>query len=201
MPWDCACGVHIEQDDETTCPSCGERKSAWTLVADRTRTLSVTTRRAPLFRGEDAAPRPRDAGWDDVALAPASEVVALEAELLRQLAEAGLGPAPAHVLVARVPAGKDGTVTVLPEFGQREVEPVTLADDAADPGAGRDVRLLLVFGDGAGDPALAPPGVHVVDVGEGTPLGYAPQVGVTAVTRKRTALPVVAGLRAFRWSV
>lgn len=68
MPWDCTCGAHVDRDDETGCPSCCQQKSAWTLAADKTRTLSVTTRKAPLFRREGDDVVESGAGYVGMAL-------------------------------------------------------------------------------------------------------------------------------------
>lgn len=194
MPWTCsACSVEVARDDEAVCPQCGEKKASWTLVADRTRTLQVTTRRSPLYTGESAAPVAREAGYAAAALVEAKALVAIEAPLVRRLAGAGLLPPPDCLLVVRVPAGKTSTITLVPEFERREMTEQAFADRA------EDARFLLTFG-GALAPEHVPEGVAAIDVGEPTARGWAPALGVTAVVRKKTSLPVTAGRRAFTWS-
>lgn len=201
MPWDCTCGTHVDRDDDTGCPACGHQKGAWTLVADKTRTLSVTTRKAPFYCGDADDLVPLETGYAGMALVECKELVTIEKALVAQLAEAGLGPATRHVLVVRIAAGKSGQVTLVPEFEKREVQELAFAtdDEPERPEGGKDVRFLLVHG--RGDLPDAPPGVHLVDVGETTKRGYAPQLSVGALSKKRTPLPVVAERRAFVWSL
>lgn len=200
MPWDCTCGTHVDRDD-SGCPACGQQKGAWTLVADKTRTLSVTTRKAPLYCGDSDDLVQLEAGYAGAALVECKELVTIEKALVAQLAEAGLGPATRHVLVVRLAAGKSGQVTLVPEFEKREVQELAFPtdDEPERPEGGKDVRFLLVHG--RGDLPNAPAGVHLVDVGETTKRGYAPQLSVGALSKKRTPLPVVAERRAFVWSL
>jgi hypothetical protein len=194
MPWDCSCGVHVERDDETACPSCGQTKASWTLVADTTRTLSIAVKKAPLFRGASEEHPPRAAGLGAFEVVEASELVTLEKELVRQLAGLDLLPAPALLLVVRV--AKAGDVVVVAEREEGAVEEQRFR--AEGPG---ELRFLLVHGEGELEPDLVPAGVHVIDVGEPTPRGYAPALGVAALTKKRTTLPISAERRAFTWSM
>lgn len=191
MPWDCSCGTHVERDDEAACPACGQAKASWTLVADKTRTLSLSTKK-PLYRGVGDDYVPRADGLDGFEVVETTELVTLEKRLVRQLAALELLPAPAHLLVVRVPAGKSGDVTLVPEVEDGEVAPVSFPTDGA-----AELRFLLVHGPGELAPELAPPGVHVVDVHEPTARGHAPQLGVAALTKKRTTLPIATALRAF----
>ena len=63
MPWKCKqCGGAVAVDTTATCPSCGATKTAWSMVAHRTRQFVVKTKRFDLLRGVE--PRALPPGSD-----------------------------------------------------------------------------------------------------------------------------------------
>ncbi len=201
MPWTCdRCGNELK-DDLAAC-ACGRTKEAWTIQAERTRALQITTGRAKLevLRGISAAPEPLPPPGSAPApaeLVPADVCPALPASVVQLLLQGGQLPAPAHRLVARVwPRKLEPTVTVGVELARGPVQerPFDPAAAEATPEGALDVPFVCVWG----APRLEPgaiPGHEVVDLSEEGEPGFAPAIEVAAV-RKRVELPVAAVERA-----
>lgn len=194
MPWPCtACDVTLP-DDVGACPTCGATKESWTVVQDRTRTLTVTRKKLEALVGASDAPAPPPVEPRVAFEVEAAEhAPALQATSALNLARQGLGPAPAHLLVARAHAGGDAEVEVTltvertadvarEHVVRREVPPALRGKGPVD------VPFLLVYGPGAEQVAF--PGVEVVDAtDEAAEGGHAPAVELSGL-RKRFELPV-----------
>jgi hypothetical protein len=194
MPWDCAaCGATALLDDTSACPGCGGGKAAWTMHANKTRTMRMTRKeKLELLRGTDATRPARDAGYaPDVELVAAQRAVSLPKEMARELLEQKLLPAPTTVLVARLHPrpGQDPTVTTSALFEVAEVVPAQHPQEPLQAAGSLDVWFLLVHGPGSTD-GLDFPGLIVLDVTEETDAGHAPQLGVAALAAKRKDLPI-----------
>lgn len=199
MPWSCpGCGSEVP-DDRGACAGCGQSKTSWTVFADATRTLRISTRSFTLRRGRDASPgalgEPGDPETDVT-----TEGRALERRYADSLRSSGRRPAPADTLyVALAPAGAaDLTVTGEVLFAGKPTEPFEVPLQAP-PGLARDavvlVPLVLVFGPGPQVPRDAFPGATVLDVDEPAPdgaPGHAPALEVQAFGRPARAVDLVA---------
>jgi hypothetical protein len=204
MPWDCAsCNETVEKDTVIKCPSCGTDKASWTMVADTTRTFSVTrSKKAEYLKGEGSDPCPQaEPPYPEVTCVDTEEAVAVPKSVARSLAKKDQLPAPEQILFLRLKpkAGADVTVTLTPEYETKEIAELEFPEDA-EPGEDGtlDVRFLFVHGGGED---VTIPGVHVVDISEATDRGFAPQVGVKALVRKRKVLPISGEYREFEFSV
>lgn len=198
MPWVCpSCDSVVTQDDVSTCPGCGSSKSAWTMHADRTRTLVVGRKRIELQRGvsADEVP-PGHASHSGADVVPATHAYALSKREAQAIADAGKLPASHDVLFVRLfPGGSpERGVTIAVNFDHHEVEelPPAHPDDPALDAAGKvDVKFLFVWGDDPAVPLPTFPGLHVVDVSEESDDGWthAPSIAVEAL-KKTGELPV-----------
>lgn len=194
MPWSCgACGALVEDDGEGTCAACGARKTSWTVIQDRTRTLRLGKRRFELLRGttREAAP-PRDPPYAGEDLLQADHGVVVAASTLRALHAQGLAPAGHHVLFVRLrpDRAKDWTVRVAIDLAQdaRREEAHPVAGELVDGEV--DARFVFVCADGADLAGVTFPGVALVDVTDDAGLGYAPEVEVRALGRAPRELPL-----------
>lgn len=171
MPWTCpACARQIPVDDAGRCPDCGGAKTSWTVQADVTRAMRVSTARLRLLVGAARAatelagpPRPADAelvegpGW------------VLLKERARELLERGLRPPPAELVFARVKAKADEPPLLQLALHRRQGESLEVESEeqamarAPDDPQVWELPLLLVGGAGEA-PAVA--GVQVLDVGD-----------------------------------
>ncbi len=191
MPWTCsACAVEV-LDDHPACPACGAKKSSWTLHAERTRTLAISTPRLVVLRGERAEPLlASEVHLEDVVLHETDEAPALLRADVLALHRAGRRPAPRDVVFVRSgqdPDPKRGySVTV--EFARQAVE------SSARPwqrGGWWEARLVFVRGpEPAGWAEVAFPGLELVCVHEDGEPGHAPTIELEA-QRKRRELRVV----------
>ncbi len=102
MPWTCSCGREVALDYES-CSSCGEFKTAWTVVPDHARVFRVdTSPRLEALRGLGGDPLGGGADYDLATLEGTDEALSLSAAKARAMAEAGERPAPAQVLFVRL---------------------------------------------------------------------------------------------------
>lgn len=192
MPWQCTrCHAAVPRDD-IPCPACGAVKTAWSMVARRTRAFVVAQKKFELLRGTGERPlRADDPAQAETEVAPAEEVRSTPKAGLRRLLSEGLLPASRDVLFVRLfPRGsKELTVTITAAFAAQESRDVEVAPLAEVTGDAVDVPLLFVHGEGdASDLQLA--GLHVVDIAEATELGHAPSVELKALKRPSRSLPV-----------
>ena len=176
------------------------------MVADQTRTFAVTrSKKVEYLKGEGDDPCPQEEPpYPEVTCVGTEEAVALPKSIARRLAKNEQLPAPEQVLFLRLKPPKKGgdlTVTLTPEYETREVSELSFPQEGepelSEAGT-LDVRFLFVFGGGE-DVTL--PGVHVVDISEESDQGFAPQVGVKALVRKRKVLPISGEWREFEFSV
>ncbi len=190
MPWTCpSCAVDLT-DDLARCPTCGAVKEAWTLLADRTRTLQVSRGRSRLEARRGVGEQPVRSG-DAV---PAQDTVPAEvcpvlpkAALLALLAR-GLLPAPAQRLIARVwPRKQDRTVTLVVDLAARELLQHEAPGPEGELGAEGWFEVPFVCAYGPEDLSrVQAPGLHLVDVSDDTERGFADEVELHAVKKSLT---------------
>lgn len=192
MPWDClSCQQTVDYDDGK-CPSCGATKASWTMVPDKTRTFTLTTRdRSKCLRprGKDTVAK-AEGVYDGLETDPAEEAVSVPKADVRKLVDDDRMPPPEQILVVRLwpkPSG-DLAVHLLPEFETQEMAEVAYPVERPPEGETVDVRFLLVHGSDPLEVEL--PDVHVIDVTEESDSGYAPRLGVRALSRRRKTLPI-----------
>lgn len=198
MPWSCAaCAVDVAQDD-LPCPSCGNAKAAWTVLAGNTRAMVVTRRSFECLRGAETRPVTGASEYEGASWRATEAVRAVSRAAAGELARAGQGPPPADLLTVRVtPRGKAAPVRIGVEYAQEALEEHEFEPDPELAAQERfDLRFLFVYDDGAGGPAPdelegAFPGVRVVEISEGG--GWAPTLEVTAVGKKGRSLRVQGG--------
>ena len=198
MPWECkSCSAAAINDDVSACPECGVSKASWTLIPDQTRQLTVTRRRkVQLLRSEDPGePLEPEGTYEGLALAKAESAPAIPKQKAQELHEAGQRPAPGQLLFVRLFPREhtDHTVkaTVLYDMAEpvevelpREEEAILREDGSFD------VPLLCVYGPDALPEEVSFAGIEIVDVSEETPTGHASTLGVAALAKKRSDLPL-----------
>ncbi len=183
MPWTCACPVE-QRDDAKACASCGAVKEAWTLHADRTRSLVVTRQRLEVSRGG----RFSTSGEGDL-LVPATRAIALRKRAVSAMAAAGEAPPSGLVLALRLVPPKAGPARLLlevqPAVGEPRQQELALDDGAAE------LRLVLVHGPlDEPTPLDALPGHRTVDVSDGSPAGHAARLRLSIQGRAPVGLPI-----------
>src|SRR5690606_32867634 len=185
--------------DDLVCPSCSAQKDSWTLVAEKTRSFQLSTTKFLVLRAGAAGPLP-EGPLDERALGlePAEVVPAVRREVVQRLVERGGRPSAASAFVVRLvprakrpgPKGRNVALTAL--HASREAAELAVGVEWPDPLAADallDVKLLAVFG--AGDLPERPwPDVTLVDLGEETELGHAPELEVAALGKRPRKLPV-----------
>ncbi len=199
MPWQCpGCAAQV-LDDATACPTCGQRKTSWTLVQDRTRTMRVTSKkRFECLRGDWDAPLEAADDYARAQWTPTEVLPVVHADEARALRAQGRLPAPHDVVTVRAWPGtakdREVALTVLYEGAPaRDVRVPGPTGPLAEDGS-FDVRVLGVWTDAPeGAPAddLSFEGVHVLDVSEPTrPAGHAPFADAAALRRPPRRLRV-----------
>ncbi|MBX3470134.1 MAG: hypothetical protein KF878_24930 [Planctomycetes bacterium] len=190
MPWECPSCQTTQVDDEV-CPGCGTSKSTWTMVANQTRAFVLGKKKLVLLRGVAAATWPPEAPEQEAELVPAERAPVMSKAAAARVAARGHWPPPRRLLRVRLFPNKhkDLTVELTVNFATLEAAELALAFEGApalrDDGS-VDVLVLLVRGEGE---APTFPGVHVVDVSEGAPGGFAPGIEVAALGKPARALP------------
>lgn len=195
MPWSCkTCQAVTPDDSSAACPACGARKTSWTLVQDKTRTMVVgTKKRFECLRGDFGAPVAAAGDYERAGWAPTETLPALHKDAARKLAAEGRLPAPRDVVAVREWPGtaKDRSVAVTVEYAERKAEGRTVPgpEGPLDDDGSIDARLLAVWGDDDAPPP-AFDGLTVVEVSEPTPAGFAPFAQVAALKRPPRRLKV-----------
>jgi hypothetical protein len=197
MPWECkTCNVTIVADD-APCSECGSTKLTWTMVADHTRAFAVTRRRkrVVLLRGVEHSPLEEgDPGYSERETEEATRAYALTKAEAQQLADAGLRPAPHHILIVRLSLKKTETSVQLTKlFAVQEQEVLEFPQELPGDGSAHDARYVFVYGPEELSPDLRFEELEVVDLSEDSDTGCAPEVGAGALKRKRKDLPVLLG--------
>lgn len=188
MPWTCGeCDTADISDAAGVCPTCGDRKLAWTVKEGQTRRFQVARGardKVELLTGDGQA---------------AGEVTSIPRAGAEERARARREPDPEHVLVVRLTAaaGADLSVRVVALHACSEPREVVVpGPERVEASGPRDVRLVFVHGRGTDDAAPTFPGLHVIDVTEeDVEGGHAPAVSVAALKRKARELPVRAFAR------
>ena len=198
MAWTCkSCNTEVASDTDLACPSCGKEKQVWTMHGGQTRQFSVTTRvkKLEFRRGVDSGPGGEGATYQGVETVVAEKAVAVPKGLAQSWHDQGQLPPPDQVLFARLRPGDNPDLTTHFTAIFEAAEPVE-TEHPAPAGAGPDAegvydaRFLCVYGPEALDPELSFAGLAVIDVSEENEVGYAPQVGLRALGRKRKDLPL-----------
>lgn len=186
MPWACSHCKAQNTDDAALC-GCGAAKTTWTVLADRTRTLSVARKRVTLERGADTRTRaPGDPALSATTLVAATRLAPVDTARAAEMAARGLLPATSQLLFVGLegPGAARADVTLEVLFSTRPSEERVLPGPVPADGY---VRVLFVSGPGA--EGLAFPDVHVVDVTEAeADDGHAPTVEVSALGRPAQAV-------------
>ena len=136
MPWQCkSCDTQVPHDDALTCPTCGQAKDAWTLVADKTRTFSLPSKRKKFLcmRSESGGSPTTPEAYDAVSWAKTKVVSALSKRSARALAASGQLPAPFDLLQVRLYPGKhkDKTLRLTPLYEKAALEEVSVPQPLA----------------------------------------------------------------------
>ena len=201
MPWDCkSCGTSDLKDSESACPECQRVKTAWTLVVDRTRTLTVSRKKFVLQKGNGTRPEP--AGQSQVTLSGATKITVLSKSDLRTYSEDGNVPPSAYVVFATLYPRRstDLTVELALIYGAQATESQGYPDAASLETEGVHYAQF-VFTYGQGDVSdVSFPDITIVDLSEGD--GFAPSVEFSALGKKAQELPTTATkLRRFAFSI
>jgi hypothetical protein len=201
MSWDCkSCGAAGVSDNLNTCPECARVKTAWTLVVDRTRTLTISRKKFVLQRGDGSRSGP--ASESPVTLYAAEKITVFTKQELRALADQGHVPASAYVVFVTLYPRQTTDLTVeLAVLYENQASEQLSFPDAATPG-GEDVHYAqFVFAYGDGDlEGIEFPDMTVVDLSELD--GFAPSVEFSALGKKEQELPTTATkLRQYAFSI
>lgn len=155
MPWVCkGCQAPVAFDSRSECPSCGLAKAAWTMEVDRTRAMTVRSRKLRLLtqRGEE--------------LVPAQALPALDHDSLALATQAGTFSLEQGLLL-RAPLRKRGgaapRVRVSVLHGGREAREQELELALSEAGDCYERRVAFVWGE---LPERGPEGVELVGLGE-----------------------------------
>lgn len=190
MAWTCKkCATEVSEDD-LVCTQCEAPKTVWTMVAEKTRTFTISGARVEYKRGRGyAAKPPGDRSYDPGRVVPADCLyVYPKADALR-VREAGLEPPSVHIVTVRLfpKKKKELEVQLTINFAEAEEDDREFpyeGDPVLSPEGYVDVRFLFVFGEGDLADVSFPDVHHVVDVSEETDDGFAPSVDVSALRKK-----------------
>lgn len=196
--WSCS-HCRAENTDDAALCACGAAKTTWTIVAGRTRTISVVRKRFTLERGTDSRARaPDDPALARTRLVAVTTMTPMAKAAARELAVAGALPPSSSLLFVGLegPGSSKADVTLEVLYQGRPSEDVRIPGPVPADGY---VRVLLVFGPGE-RPTF--PDLHVVDVTEvEAPDGWAPTLEVSALGRPAQAVGLArAAPRAFYFS-
>lgn len=199
MPWTCKqCAKTGILDDVKDCPGCGTSKASWTTVPGETLHMQVSqSKKFQLRRAtERGVPLSAQQSYDGVETSKAKAAPVVSKAKARALHEAGERPAPGDLLFVRLfpPEGGDRKVSATVLYDMAEPSPVELPAETPpkklrDDGS-VDVVVLCVFGPDPLPDAVTFPGIQIVDVSEETEAGFASQLGVEALGKKRQDLPL-----------
>jgi hypothetical protein len=117
----------------------------------------------------------------------------MELDVAQEISQRGHLPPSREVLTVRLypKSYHDLTIHVLLDYDLEEPEERSFPGPAAEGDAPVDVQFLFVCG-GPIEPGEEPefPGIHVVDISEGTDDGFAPALEFRAMQKRPKALPV-----------
>lgn len=201
MPWNCKrCGAADLNDTVPGCPECHQAKTAWTLVVDQTRTLTISRKSFVLERGDGSSSAP--AAATPVALSAATSITVLPTSELLAIAERGHVPPSAQVVFVTLHPRRstDLTVELTPVYAGQPAQPLSFTDVAL-PGSEGVYHAPFVFTFGSDSlEGLTFPDLTIVDITEGD--GFAPSVEFRALNKRAQELPVSATkLRRFAFSI